>query len=92
MAKKVAKTWLLQRAEPHYRIQAYLPTNEGPNIPSLLHAFRNGKIRLASVPPIPDLGIRSEFDSVSVWSSNKEAMLKLDEWFRSKGCETIGVW
>lgn len=93
MAKKVARDWLLSHASPHYRIVAYLTVNDASSkIPSLLYSFRNGKARLASVPPIPDLGIKIGFDSVSVWSSDKEAMLKLDEWFRSKGCETIGVW
>lgn len=93
MAKKVAKSWLLQNVQPHYRIVAYLSIDDSSkNIPSLLQGFRNGKLKLASVPPIPDLGMKVEFDSVSVWSSNREAMLKLDAWFQSKGCETIGVW
>jgi hypothetical protein len=47
---------------------------------------------MESVPTIPDLGIRENFDSVTLWSANREAMVALKDWFEKRGYETTGVW
>jgi hypothetical protein len=92
MAKRVATSWLDRHASPEYRLTVYAGGENVKNLPSLLRAFRDSKLRLGSVDPVADLGIDSGFDQVTVWSSSRKGMLELDAWFRSKGCETTGIW
>lgn len=92
LAKKVAETWLRSRLKPEHRLKVLYNPRHVRNLPNLLRAFRDGKVRLASVPPISDLGISTGFDSITVWSSDREAMLKLDKWFERKNLETSGIW
>lgn len=92
MAKRVAALWVEAHATPHYRLTAYLPSDIPTNIPATLRSFRNGNMRLASVPAIPDLGMQVGFDHVVAWSQDRTAMLALEKWLQARGCETIGVW
>jgi len=79
-------------AHAEYRFQILLGAKEIRNLPGLLRSFRNGKIAMEGVPPIRDLGIREAFDSISVWSGNREALVSLKDWFEQRGFETTGVW
>jgi hypothetical protein len=92
VAKRIAERWLEKHARPEYRMTVYSSNSENLNIPSILRSFRNGKLRLASVPETRELGMEVGFDRISVWSPSKETMLGLDKWFRDRGCETTGVW
>lgn len=92
MAKRVAARWVHDNAVPQYRLTAYLSADNTTNVPAILRSFRNGTTRLASVPPIPDLGLQTGFDHLVVWSKDRTAMLALERWLQDRGCETIGVW
>ena len=92
MAKRVATRWVTAHAAAHHRLTAYIGAENTINIPASLRAFRNGTLKLASVPPIPDLGIQVGFDHIVAWSKDREAMLALEQWLQARGCETIGVW
>ena len=92
MAKRGAARWVEAHATPHHRLTVYLAADSTVNIPAALRAFRNGNIRLASVPPMPDLGLQVGFDHLAVWSQDRTAMLALEKWLQERGCETIGVW
>lgn len=93
MAKRVASSWLEKRVKNEFRLTLY-PTASGgvPNLPTLLRSLRDHKARLASVPSIPDLGLKVEAERMEVWSSDKQAMAALDTWLSQRGYETTGVW
>jgi len=92
MAKRVATAWLEQHAHPEYRITVYAGSENLKNLPGLLRAFRDNKMRIGSIKPLDDLGITQGFDQVTIWSKDKTGMLDLDEWLQEKGCETTGIW
>jgi hypothetical protein len=93
MAKEVARRFLERLAKPQYRLTVF---HGGPvscdNLPSLLRGFRDGKLKFGGQEPIPDLGIEERFDSTSVWSSDRVAILGLKDWLEGRGVETSGVW
>ena len=91
MAKRVAERWVESHSETQYRMAIHLPSDSNLNFPLILRAFRNSKVRLASVPPISDLGMDVGFDNIVVWSKNRMALLALESWLQARGCETIGV-
>lgn len=62
------------------------------NLPGLLRSFRDNRVRIAGVAPLPNMGVREGFDSVTVWSSNLSALKTLQKWAESRGMETTGVW
>jgi hypothetical protein len=92
MAKRVAARWVEKHSHPQYRMVVYPPMDNAINFPAVLRSARNSKTRLASAPHVADLGIQVEFDHLVLWSKDRTAMLGLDAWLRSHGCETIGVW
>ena len=92
MAKRVAEKWIEDNAHPEYRITAYFGQSSPPNLPGMLKAFRDGGIRLGSIPPIPDLGVKAGFDQIVLWSKDRAAMVALDSWLTKRGCETSGIW
>lgn len=92
MAKRVASTWLDRHARPEYRITVYAGSEEVRNLPGLLRAFRDGRTRIASMNPIPDLGIEAGLDRLTLWSRDRVGMLSLDKWLTGRGCETTGIW
>jgi len=93
LAKTVAFRWLQDRVREEYRFQVFRSAScEIKKLPSLLRSFRDGKIKMAGVDPLPDLGIEESFDTISLWSSNREALLQLKDWFEERGMETTGMW
>ncbi len=92
MAKRVAQAWLEKEALPEHRIVVYSGSDKLGNIPALLKSFRDGRSRIAGVPTIKDLGVKTEPDKLTFKSRDKEALQKLDTWLAAKGCETSGIW
>jgi hypothetical protein len=89
MAKEVARRWLEAKARAEYRLRIY--GSHIRNFPGLLRAFRDNRTRIAGVKSIPDLGIREGFDTVSVWSTDYDALMSLQKWVESRGMDTSGV-
>jgi len=63
-----------------------------PQLPSLLRAFGNSKVRLGNVSPIADLSVGVISEKLILKSRSKNALIELDSWLQSKGCETAGIW
>ena len=93
MARRLAKRWVMQKAQPEFRLTVYRSAaRELRNLPDLLKSFRDGKIRIAGIDAIPDLGVVAGFDHCEIWTSDRDKLKKLDAWFQRSGCETTGVW
>lgn len=92
MAKVLAERWLREHASPEYRLTAYCAGDEITRVAGMLRAFRNGKMRLASVSLDGNLGMNVGFDHVTVWGSSRKMLAGLDKWFLDRGHETTGVW
>jgi len=92
MAKRVASKWIEAHSSPEYRLTIYRGSSKPNNLPALLRSFRDGKLRIASAEPVPDLGIRPEFDHVVVRSKDFDALTALDEAVQKLGCDTSGVY
>jgi len=92
IARDVARKWLEKRATPEYRLTVYYGAKEMKGIPNLIRSFRDAKIKIAGVDPLPGVGIAEGFDSFTVWTSNRTALLTLANWFEKRGYETSGVW
>jgi hypothetical protein len=92
MAKSVAASWLEKRAKAEYRLTIYYGAREVRNLPGLIRSLRDSRLRMAGVDPLPDLGIAEAFDSFTVWSKNREALITLNNWFEKRDIETSGVW
>jgi len=92
LARSVARRWVARVAEPEYRVKVLLGAREIRNLPSLLRSFRDNKIAMQDVPNIRDLGIKEHFDSMELWSHNREGLQKLAGWFEKRGFDTTGVW
>lgn len=94
MARRIAARWLNDQAKPEYRLKVFTAgtSRERRAMPNLLRSFRDGRIRLGSMEPIADLGVREEFDHFVLWSSNREALMKLAAWFEERNYETTGIW
>jgi len=92
LARAIARRWLKARVREEHRVRVF-GASQGPrNLPNLLRMFRDGKAVLAGVPPIPDLGITTHFDFLSVWSGDRKGIIKLNSWFEEQGYETTGIW
>ena len=59
MSKSVARQWLLKKAKPEYRFRVFNPLAK--DYPSVLRSFRDGKLKLGSVEPLPDLGVKEDY-------------------------------
>ena len=81
MRKRVARRWVSGFASPEYRMKVLYGAREIKNLPNLLRSFRDGKVAMEGIPSIPDLGIKETFDSVEVWSKNREALVKFKDWW-----------
>lgn len=92
MAKNVASRWLESRAHSMHYLRVLYGAREIKNLPGLLRSFRDERVRLGSCNPIPDLGIREEFDHSVIWSSDREGLVALSKWLEDRGCETSGIW
>ena len=92
MAKAVARRWLESRVHPEYRLKVYYGPREIRGLTALLRSFRDAKLKVGSIDPIPDLGIKEGFDHFVVWSSDRDGLMELRDWLEKRGCETTGVW
>lgn len=92
MTRRVAGRWLHRIAQPEFRLRVLYGAREIRNLASLLESFRDGRVAMAAVPKIANLGIRADFDGIELWSSDREGILALESWFEKRGFETTGVW
>lgn len=92
MTRDMAKQWLASKIHPEYRMRILYGSTDVPNLLNMLKSFRDRRLAMSGIPYMPDLGIRGHFDSLEVWSTNKEAMTKLQEWLQTKDIETTGIW
>ena len=92
MAKRIARSWVEKVATPEHRLTIYLGSDPIKNISGLIRSFRDGKLRLAGMSPLYDLGVQNEFDKIILKSRNREALSKLNDWLTEKGFETTGLW
>jgi len=92
MARRVARRWVRQAAQAEFRFRVLLGAKEIRNLPGLLRSFRDCRIAMVDVSPIPDLGVKEAFDYIDVWSRDREGLIQLQNWFEKRGFETTGVW
>ena len=93
MAKRVALKWIKANSAPEYKLSVYRGSVKASlNLPALLKSFRDGKLKIASLSAIPDLGVQPEFDHVVVRSSDFDALTALDAALQKIGCDTSGVY
>lgn len=92
MAKDVARRWLGRLATSEHRLKILYGVREEKKLPNLLRSFRDRKATFADVPFIEDMGVKEGFDYVEVWSSDRDGLMKLRDWFEKRGYETTGIW
>ena len=93
MAKRLANKWISAHSAPEYRLTIYRGSSKSTtSLPGLLRSFRDGKLKIASALPIPDLGVQPEFDHVIVKSRDCDALSALELAVQKLGCETSGVY
>jgi len=92
MAKRLAARWVARKAKAEYRFSVLYGAREIRNLPNLLRSFRDGKVAMEDAPRVADLGVRESFDSLTLWSNDREGMVSLKDWFEKRGFETTGVW
>ena len=90
MSRKIARQWLLKQAKPEYRFRVFNPNAK--DYPSVLRSFRDGKLKMGSVQPLPDLGVKEDFEGFYVWSSDMTSLKTLQQWFAKRGLETTWIW
>ncbi|MFA6234145.1 MAG: hypothetical protein WC824_08165 [Bacteroidota bacterium] len=92
MAKRIANRWIRRVAKSEYRLTVYQGAKGSQNIANFLRSFRDGKVAMQGVPPLSDLGVRDHGDSIEIWTTHREAMVQIKDWFEKRGYETTGVW
>jgi len=93
MAKLVATKWLTKNANVEYRLTAYhSDTRLLRTLPSLMRSYRDGRVKLGSLQPLPDLGVKENGDGVALWSSDADKLAALQGWLEKRGYDTTGVW
>ncbi len=92
MAREVARKWLEKHSFAEYRFRVLLNGGDANAYASLLKGHRDGRVALTKVAHIPDLGVREEVGSLTVWSSNKQGMLSLRQYFTNRGMDTSWIW
>ena len=91
MARKIAADWLTQHSSAEYRIRVYHSDASVPYV-NLLRSFRDGRVRLASVDPIPDLGIKNNVGGFTLWSADWSALQSLKTFLEKRGMDTSWIW
>jgi len=91
MNRRVAARWVLKLASPQFRFRVLFGAREIRNLPNLLESFRDGKVNMGTVSSIRDLGIKTDFDGIEMWSEDQEGLIALQEWFEKRGFETTGL-
>ena len=91
LARTVAARHLGEVMRPEYRLTVFLNGPDNLKFVGLLKGMRDGKLRIAGMGAPPHFGVRAEFDSVVLWSSESDTLNKLATWFELRGFETSGV-
>jgi hypothetical protein len=91
LTRTIAARYLVESANPEFRLTILLNGMDTRNIPGFLANLRSGRIRLGGISRPPDFGVREEFDSITVWSSDEDVLRKVAAWVESRGFETSGV-
>jgi len=91
MAKKVAADWLANNASAEYRFRVYHNADAGVFV-NLLRGFRDNRVKLAGVDPIPDLGLKNEVSGFTIWSSDWSALQSLKTFLEKRGMDTSWIW
>lgn len=91
MARDVAARWLTKEATPEYRVTVYNIGKEDKNLPMLLRSYRDARIKLGGMMPIPDMGMKDLGDRIVLWSNNRQAMTDLANWFDKHNYENSGL-
>jgi len=92
MAKRVASQWVKKEAHAEYRMRIYYGAKEIKNLPNLLRSFRDTRVAIQGLVPLPDMGIKESFDFVEVWSKNRKGLMGLQKWVEARDLETTGIW
>lgn len=92
MARSLAKRWLVKVATAEYRIRVLYGARDYRNLPNLLRAFRDNKVKIAGLAPVTDMGVKEAFDYFEVWSRDYEGLFRLGQWFEKQGFDTTGIW
>lgn len=90
IAKEMAESWIRDRSSIEFRVRVY--GSLVGNLPNLLRLFRDGRVKLGSVPRIQDLGVEEHEEYVELWSGEEKKLAHLCKWLNSKGLEDTGVW
>lgn len=91
MAKRLARKWLENHMTPRFKVRV-LCNQDPKQLSSLLYSWRDGRLKLGSLKPLPDLGLQAGFDFIDIWSMNKQAMVELVSYLEGRGYETTGVF
>lgn len=94
MARSVAERWISGLAQTEYRftIFGHGTTGDARKFASQLRASRDGKMNIAALGVISDLGVREMGDMVEVWSSDHAGMRRLASWAVGRGLDTSFIW
>ena len=82
----------ISRGEYRFSMFGFGTSGESRKFSSLLKSWRDGKVRVASLSPIPDLGVKDMGDHVEVWSSDQIGLAKLSKWVESRGLDSTFIW
>lgn len=89
MARKLAGQWIDEHSREEYRFNIMAsPRYFG----GILRSFRDGRLKLSKVLPLPDLGVEEMSESVQVWSSDRDGLKSLERYFAKIGVETSWIW
>lgn len=91
LARSIAARYLSEVTRPEYRLTVFLDGADTRNVPGLMSGLRDGRLRVAGMSAPPNFGVREEFGSVTLWSSDDRVLRKLASWFETRGYETSGV-
>jgi len=91
MTRKIAEQWLTKVSSLEYRLDILWGPKGIKTLPVMLRSLRD-KTGSATLPQIPDLGIREVPDKISIWSSDRESLIRLNTWLERRNYETTGVW
>lgn len=91
LARAIAARYLTEVSRPEYRLSILTRSDDRVHAPSLLAGLRDGRVRLGGITSPVHFGIREEFDSIVLWSSDSVTLRKIATWFESRGFETSGV-
>jgi len=92
MTKRVAERWLRAVSFPEHRLRVLYGAREIRNLTNLLYSFRDGKVAMKGLARIADLGVKTDFDGLELWSKDREGLMALGAWFEKRGFETTGLW